>query len=279
MQAGPTAPALGEQTVLRLGARPLEAGFGCGWRLSPSSSRTFAPVNCTIPATAPSPRAHLRSLPVPASSIHSQKSSHQVRVLNLSCIAPDNSHLFATPTLNSANTALTSSTCAAFWFRIQQQQFTYVGASQTLGGGCPAAASSCAAAALWAPSMNERDIISEAWRCYQIDDAARPGPSDPDSANGAAFRGGTSYPSEIVAAVTVTKHCGVRVPRNNQPSTSPKHHHDTSHHNFKFSQLLSRRTFRPSSSVQHGSTPGQAHRWLGVTAALPQVRSSHEIPG
>ena len=47
---------------LRLGARPLEAGFGCGWGSLPSSSWTSA--SGTIPATASSPRAYPCSRPL-----------------------------------------------------------------------------------------------------------------------------------------------------------------------------------------------------------------------
>ena len=45
-------------------------------------------------------------------------------------------------------------------------------------------------------------------------------PAVANSADGAALRDGTNYTSEIAAAVTVTKHCGVSVLRNNQPSTN-----------------------------------------------------------
>ena len=68
-----------------------------------------------------------------------------------------------------------------------------------------------------------------------------------NSADGAAPRDGSSYPSEIAAAVTVTKHCGVRVPRNKQPAlhiSSTSHHlitaphHGNNHHNFNFFTAL-----------------------------------------
>ena len=74
-----------------------------------------------------------------------------------------------------------------------------------------------------------------------------------NSADGAALRDSSSYPSEIAAAVTVTKHCGVRVPRNKQPAlhiSSTSHHlitaphHGNNHHSFNFfkARYLSERT-------------------------------------
>ena len=63
---------------LRLGARPLEVGFGCGWGLLSSSSWTSA--SGTIPATASSPRAYPHSIPVRSSPLHSRKSAHQNRL-------------------------------------------------------------------------------------------------------------------------------------------------------------------------------------------------------
>ena len=65
---------------LRLRARPLEVGFGCGWRLLPSSPRPRTSASGTIPATASSPRADPRSLPVRSSPLHSRKSAHQNRL-------------------------------------------------------------------------------------------------------------------------------------------------------------------------------------------------------
>ena len=71
-------------------------------------------------------------------------------------------------------------------------------------------------AVLWAPSMNERDIILEGMaELPDLDDSPRPGPSDADyvanSGDCAVLRDGASYPSEIPAAVRVTQHCGMRV--------------------------------------------------------------------
>ena len=66
--------------------------------------------------------------------------------MNLPCDAPNTSCLSATPTLTSANTALTSSTLAAFWWRKQRQQLSNVGASQALGSGHAGAPSSAAPA-------------------------------------------------------------------------------------------------------------------------------------
>ena len=64
----------------RLGARPLEVGFGSGWRLLPSCHRTGTSASGIIPATASSPRADPRSLPVRSSPLHSRKSAHQNRL-------------------------------------------------------------------------------------------------------------------------------------------------------------------------------------------------------
>ena len=65
---------------LRLGARPLGVGFGCGWRLLPSCPRTGTSASGTILATAPSPKAHPRSHPIRSSPVHSRKSPHQIRL-------------------------------------------------------------------------------------------------------------------------------------------------------------------------------------------------------
>ena len=65
---------------VRLGARPLEVGFGYGWRLLPSFPQTGTSVSGTISATAPSPRAHPRSLPVRSSPFHPRKSNRQMRL-------------------------------------------------------------------------------------------------------------------------------------------------------------------------------------------------------
>ena len=65
---------------LRLGARPLEVGFGYDWRLLPSSPQTGTSVSGTISASAPSPRACPRSLPVRSSPLCSRKSPYQIRL-------------------------------------------------------------------------------------------------------------------------------------------------------------------------------------------------------
>ena len=65
---------------LRLGARPLEVGFGYDWRLLPSCPETGTSVSGTISATAPSPKAYPRSLPAGSSLLHSRKSPHQFRL-------------------------------------------------------------------------------------------------------------------------------------------------------------------------------------------------------
>ena len=70
----------GAQTDLRLGARPLEVGFGCCWRLLPSCPQTGTSASGTISATAPSPRACPRSLPIRSSPLPSWKSPHQIRL-------------------------------------------------------------------------------------------------------------------------------------------------------------------------------------------------------
>ena len=104
-----------------------------------------------------------------------------------------------------------------------------------------------------------------------------------NSANRATLRDGTSYPSEIPAAVRVNQHCGVSFPRKKQlfPSlpfaiflsvcytTTPS-----------FPALLVSKLC-PYAKAQHGSTPGQAHRRLGITEAFPPVRSPirYEIQG
>ena len=54
-----------------------------------------------------------------------------------------------------------NTSCAAFWIRMHHQQFTEVGASQTLGSGRPETASSRAAAPD-SGCMSERDTILEA---------------------------------------------------------------------------------------------------------------------
>ena len=59
---------------LRLGARPLEVGFGCDLRLLPSCPQTGTSVSGSISAMAPSPRAHPHSLPVRSSLFHPRKS-------------------------------------------------------------------------------------------------------------------------------------------------------------------------------------------------------------
>ena len=60
---------------LRLRTRSLEMASGCGWKLLPSCTQTG-----TILATAPSPRAYPRSLPIRSSPLHSWKSPHQIRL-------------------------------------------------------------------------------------------------------------------------------------------------------------------------------------------------------
>ena len=130
------------------------------------------------------------------------------------------SHLFATVTFTSANTALVSSTLAAFWPRKQQQQLSYVGSGQTVGSGHTGATSTNASTAYTGlPSMNERDIILEAVaELPDLDDSPPttrwPGPSDTDNQQPttqpiAALRDGTNCPRSL--------HCvtsGVRVSRN-----------------------------------------------------------------
>ena len=164
-KASPTAPALENRQYLRLGTRPPEVGLGCSRKLSLSSSRTFA---------YHSSHGSFSKSSFSLTSIHSRKSHRQVRLalsvrgvantqreivmvqaianllikecpaMNLPCIASNNTYLSATRTHTSATTALTPLTCTAFWIRTHKQQFTCVGACQTLG--CPGAASACAAA-------------------------------------------------------------------------------------------------------------------------------------
>ena len=88
---------------------------------------------------------------------------------------------------------------AAMRARDQQQQSLYVGAGQAVGGGHPGARG--------------------------LGETPRP-PAVASSASSAALRDDTSYSYETAAAVTITKRCGVRASRNNQPSTpctAPRH--------------------------------------------------------
>ena len=124
------------------------------------------------------------------------------------------SWLSATLTLTSADTALKSSTLAAFWFRKQLQQFSSAGASQAVGGG---QAGLLIQAALWSPQ----------------------GPPDADyqlSPTLPIVRRSETAPAirmKSPAAVRANQHCGVRV----QPFTSLQHalivapHHDTNLYN------------------------------------------------
>ena len=72
-QSEQTALFWAHRQYLRLGARPLEVGFGRGWRMLPSSSGTVPSDSGTILATASSSRACPRSLPVRSSLLHSRK--------------------------------------------------------------------------------------------------------------------------------------------------------------------------------------------------------------
>ena len=63
-------------------------------------------------------------------------------------------------------------------------------------------------------------------------------PAVANSASSAALRDGTSYLSEIAAAVTVTERCGMRVSRNNQPSTPPHHAISSSLHRITASTII-----------------------------------------
>ena len=132
-----------------------------------------------------------------------------------------------------------------------------MGASQAFGGGRPRATSSCTAAADPGCSVGAQDERTRHHprghggvtrpRRRSTSPVARTVRSRPlavaNSADGTTLRHGSSSPSEIAATVTVTKHCGVRVPRNKQPalhisstsqhlSTAP--HHGINHHNFNF---------------------------------------------
>ena len=169
LPAEPTARVLGVQTVsttqnqtsaswmwnqLLLGAEPRE--------------RRSRRRHCSIPASVPPSGADLCSLSVPASPTQSWEFPHQLRLalsgvsqtrvrhladphhsqlLNLPHDVQNTSCLSATLTLTSVNTALISSTLAAFRFRKQLQQFPRVGASQAVGGGRTGATSSSVAAA------------------------------------------------------------------------------------------------------------------------------------
>ena len=65
---------------LRLRTRSLDVRCGCGRKLLPSCPRTGTSNSGTTSATAPSPRACPRSLPVRSSPFHSRKSPHQIRL-------------------------------------------------------------------------------------------------------------------------------------------------------------------------------------------------------
>ena len=75
-----------EQTAHAL-ARPLEVGFGYDWSFLPLCPQTGTSVSGTISATAPSPRAHPRPLPVRSSPFCSRKSPHHIRLLSLRGVA------------------------------------------------------------------------------------------------------------------------------------------------------------------------------------------------
>ena len=62
-------------------------------------------------------------------------------------------------------------------------------------------------------------------------------PAFANSASDAALRDDTSYSSDIAAAVTITKRCGMRVLPNNQPSTSLHHATTSSLHHITASTL------------------------------------------
>ena len=231
---------------------------------------------CTIPPPVLPSGALICSLPVPASRTHpcSQGNRrHRMRhladpdhgqlliegwlPLNLPYDVQNIRCLFATLTLTSANTALMSSTLAAFWLRRQLQQFSYVGTSQASGSGHTGrrARQLLIQAALWAPGMNERDIILEARaELPDFDDsppARWPGPSDPDyhlSPTQPMVRRSEMAPAIRVKSLPpplkVTQHCSVRVPTQTALHMSPARHHliVTPHHdtnNHKFTHLLS----------------------------------------
>ena len=71
-------------------------------------------------------------------------------------------------TFTSASTAFMASSPAALWRRNQQKQLSYVGSVKTVGNGPHARRLWVRAlhiqAALWSPSMNEKDAIPEAMR-------------------------------------------------------------------------------------------------------------------
>ena len=147
--------------------------------------------------------------------------------------------------------------------------------------------------ALEAVSSRQRDIILNA--TAELPVQHQPGGLAPqvqtaNSANGAALRDGTSYPSEI-AAVTVTKHCGGER-RSKQPSlhiTSTRCHHmmaprhDTNQKNSIFftapvSQNIP--TFLVRATLQHpraGAPMVRRHRSTS-TSTLNSTQVCHEIP-
>ena len=144
------------------------------------------------------------------------------------------SHLLATDTFTSANTALLSS-LAPSWLRNQEQHFFLSGPAKPWEVDTQerrrGARALLVQTALWSPSMNERDIILEAmaelpgsgrFATYPLANTSRHRLSAAaNSGNRAALRDGTSCPSEVPTALRINQHSGVRVPRNKQLFSSP----------------------------------------------------------
>ena len=138
------------------------------------------------------------------------------------------SHLFATETLTSANTALMPSSPAAFWLRNQQKQLSHVGSAKSVGSGpsrvSPASASSvCPSRPLFSKHERKgRDHGGNARIARLGRSTAGPVggirfrisqrglPVITDAASRAALRDSASCPSEIATA-RIKQHSGVRV--------------------------------------------------------------------
>ena len=126
-------------------------------------------------------------------------------------------------------------------------------------------------AALWAPSVNERDIILEPLaKLPDLDDTATgqwPGPLDADSANDAAIRDDSGSRGEVAAAVVV-----VRVPPNNQPSTSLQHV-VSAYHDINSTTIISHLFTASFLSELAGPTtsPMGGHRQSASTSGLTKV--------
>ena len=184
----------------------------------------------------------------------------------------------ATVTLTSANTALMSSTLAALWLKKQQQQERRRRSASTAYPGCNVVAQH--ERKRHHPRSNGRITRPRRFATYALAKTSIYRlPVVANSANRATLRDGTSYPSEVSAAVRVNQYCGresLEMSSSSHPSHLPSSCQCASPttQSFKVScPALFYSQLCPHPYALHGSTAGQAYRRLNITEALPRARS------